>query len=366
MGTMVGDDGGTNRLGMSPAARWIGCRNMNQGFGTPASYIECFQWFVAPTDLNGANPDPAKAPHVINNSWGCPDFEGCSQDTLRQVVENTRAAGIVVVASAGNDGNNCSTVADPPSHYQASFTVGATNSSDGIAGFSSRGPVTVDGSNRRKPDVSAPGVGIRSSVPGGGYGSASGTSMAGPHVAGLVGLLLSGRPDLAGQVDVIQQIIERSALPRTTSQGCGGDSETAVPNNTFGYGRIDALAALTGDADGDGRSNLEDCRPVQAAVWAAPSPARDLRLAGKAQTTFVWSVPQQPGATQVTYDLLRSASAADFTTAACVVADTASPAATDGAAAAPGLYYLVRVRNACGAHLGFASSGAERTGAPCP
>ncbi len=246
MGTMVGDDGGANQIGMAPGAQWIGCRNMDQGVGTPATYAECFQWFIAPTDLNGNNPRPDLAPDVINNSWGCPPSEGCTDPTvLQSVVENTRAAGIVVVVSAGNSGTQgCSTVEDPAAIYDASFTVGATDSSDAIASFSSRGPVTVDGSNRRKPDISAPGVGIRSSVPGGGYqGGWSGTSMAGPHVAGLVALLVSANPALRGQVDALENVITQSAVPRYTTQGCGGDTSTTLPNNTYGWGRIDAWAA---------------------------------------------------------------------------------------------------------------------------
>jgi uncharacterized repeat protein (TIGR01451 family) len=246
MGTMVGDDGGTNQIGMAPQAKWIGCRNMNQGNGTPATYSECFQWFVAPTNLAGLNPDPAKAPHVINNSWGCPPSEGCTDPlVLQTVVENTRAAGIVVVVSAGNSGSSCSSVSDPPAIYEASFSVGATDSSDGIASFSSRGPVTVDGSGRLKPDVSAPGVGVRSSVPGGGYASFSGTSMAGPHVTGHVALLLSARPQWKGQVGLVEDRIALSAVPRTSAQTCGGVPGTEVPNNTFGWGRIDVLASVS-------------------------------------------------------------------------------------------------------------------------
>ena len=109
MGTMVGDDGGSNQIGVAPGAKWIGCRNMDQGDGTPATYSECFQWFIAPTNLQNQNPDPTKAPHVINNSWGCPPSEGCTDpNVLLAVVENTRAAGIVVVVSAGNSGAGCS------------------------------------------------------------------------------------------------------------------------------------------------------------------------------------------------------------------------------------------------------------------
>jgi uncharacterized repeat protein (TIGR01451 family) len=245
MGTMVGDDGAGNQVGMAPGAKWIGCRNMEDGWGKPSTYIECYQWFLAPTDLNNQNPDPAKAPHVINNSWGCPPAEGCTDpNVMRTVVANLRQAGILSVHSAGNSGPACSTVSDPAAIYDESFSVGNTTSSDLISGSSSRGPVTIDGSGRLKPDISAPGSGIRSTIPGGGYTSLSGTSMAGPHVAGLVALLISAQPSLAGEIDLLESVIQQSALHlTTTTQTCGGIPGTQVPNNTYGWGRIDALAA---------------------------------------------------------------------------------------------------------------------------
>ena len=80
MGTMVGDDGGANQIGMAPGARWIGCRNMDNGVGSPATYAECYEWFVAPTRVDGSEPRPDLAPDVINNSWGCPPSEGCNPE----------------------------------------------------------------------------------------------------------------------------------------------------------------------------------------------------------------------------------------------------------------------------------------------
>lgn len=258
MGTMVGDDDAGNQIGVAPDARWIAVRNMERGWGSPASYIEGFQWFIAPTNLNNQNPDPKKAPHVINNSWGCPTIEGCNTSNfamMNTVVNNVRAAGIVVVVSAGNSGSSCSTVNDPAAIFEGSFAVGASRQNDTIAGFSSRGPVTVDGSGRVKPNVVAPGVSVRSAVRGGGYQSLNGTSMASPHVAGLVALMISANPELAGQVEKIETIIEETAKPMQTTENCGGLSGLEIPNNTYGYGRVDALAAvqralqLTADAD---------------------------------------------------------------------------------------------------------------------
>jgi len=255
MGTMVGDDGLSNQIGVAPGARWIGCRNMERGWGTPATYTECFQWFVAPTDLAGNHPDPTMAPDVINNSWGCPPEEGCADPLVLQLaIEHVRAAGIVVVFAAGNSGSGCSTVTDPGATYRASFTVGATDSNDTIAGFSSRGPVTADGSQRLKPDVAAPGVNVRSCVPGNGYASGwSGTSMAAPHVAGVVALLLSAHPELRGEVAAVERILEQTAVPRSAPQSCGGFAGAAIPNPAYGWGRVDAHAALAlEDGDGDG------------------------------------------------------------------------------------------------------------------
>jgi serine protease AprX len=258
MGTMVGDDGAGNQIGMAPQAKWMACRNMSNGVGNVPTYLECMQFFIAPTKIDGSGADSDKAPHVINNSWGCVEACPPEPNPIRDVLKASRAAGIVYVASAGNDGPECNTIFHPPARYPEAFTVGSTtHTTDVASGFSSRGPAAIDPENLDeplylKPNISAPGSGtmagahIRSSLRANdnAYGSLQGTSMAGPHVAGLVALVISANPALAGNVDRIEEIIEQSAEKKTTTEACGGDSATAVPNNTFGWGRIDALAAV--------------------------------------------------------------------------------------------------------------------------
>lgn len=249
MGTMVGKDG-AYEIGVAPQAKWIGCRNMDRGWGKPSSYTKCFNWFLAPRDSLGNNPMPALAPDVINNSWGCPPVEGCTTAgtyaLMEQAVNNLKAAGVMVVVSAGNDGPNCRTIMNPASIFENSFTVGATDINDNIASFSSRGPATTNGIYRLKPNVTAPGVGVFSCLPSwqGTYGVKSGTSMAGPHVAGAVALLLSAQPTLKGQVNTIETILESTANALITADTCG-QTQGITPNNVFGYGRINLLQGIS-------------------------------------------------------------------------------------------------------------------------
>jgi serine protease AprX len=242
-GTAIGDDGAGNQIGVAPGAQWIACRNMDVGTGTPARYMECMEFFLAPYPVGGGQGDPTKAPDVTINSWGCPTSEGCSATTLQSSVEAQRAAGIEMVVAAGNSGPSCSTVTDPPSLYDASYTVGALNTgTDTIASFSSRGPVTVDGSHRTKPDITAPGTNTRSAsnTSDTAYTVASGTSMATPHTVGCVALLWSARPELRPNLDQTEAQLNNAAA-HITSTACGS---SGLPNNTYGWGRIDALAAV--------------------------------------------------------------------------------------------------------------------------
>ena len=247
MGTAVGDDGGGNQIGMAPGAKCVGCRNMDQGVGTPARYMECFEFFLAPYPVGGtvAQGDPSKAPDLTTNSWECPASEGCSPTTLQATVEAQRAAGIMCVVAAQNSGPSCSTVQNPPGIYDAAYSIGALNNgTDTIASFSSRGPVTSDGSMRLKPDLSAPGTNVRSSYNSSNtsYAFLSGTSMATPHVAGAVALLWSAHPELKNNISATEDILNSSAH-HILSNSCDSGAPT-TPNNTFGNGRLDILAAV--------------------------------------------------------------------------------------------------------------------------
>ena len=240
-GTMVGRGG----IGVAPGAEWIGCVNLGRNLGNPAHYLDCMQFMLAPYPQRGdpfTDGDPARAAHVLNNSWGCPPIEGCDAASLAPAVRALRAAGIFVVASAGNEGPRCGSVSDPIAIYDAAFSVGAIDSAGDLASFSSRGPVEVDGSDRIKPDIVAPGVDVLSALPGGTYGENSGTSMAGPHVAGVVALMWSAQPRLIGDIDRTEQILAETARPYDGAQTACLDA--GVPNNGAGYGLADAYAAV--------------------------------------------------------------------------------------------------------------------------
>lgn len=242
LGTALGQNG----IGVAPGATWFACMNLNRNLGNPALYLDCMQFMLAPFPLGGdpfMDGEPSRAADVLNNSWGCPEIEGCDPQALLYAANHLRDAGIFVVVSTGNDGPNCSTVDAPLSLYDSVFSVGAIDRNGNVTEFSSRGPVTADGSNRIKPDIVAPGRDILSALPGGGYGALEGTSMAGPHVAGVVALLWSADPSLIGDIDRTEQILIETAQPYTGSMSVGC-FEGNVPNAGYGYGVVDVYGAV--------------------------------------------------------------------------------------------------------------------------
>ncbi|MEO3821766.1 S8 family serine peptidase [Plantactinospora sp. B24E8] len=236
---------GGQHVGVAPGARWVGCVNLDRNLGNPADYLDCLQFMLAPYPP-GADPfragRPERAPQVLTNSWGCPPIEGCARETLRPAAAALASAGIFFVAAAGNTGPGCGSLDDPPAPYPEVFTVGATDRNRRVTFFSSRGPAP---GGAAKPDLVAPGDEVLSALPGGGYGAQSGTSMAAPHVAGVVALMWSANPALVGDLATTGRILRDTAAPvdptfrsRQPADECGG------PARISGAGIVDAYAAV--------------------------------------------------------------------------------------------------------------------------
>ncbi|MEH7223098.1 S8 family serine peptidase [Bacillus sp. JJ1566] len=238
-GTMVGaEPNGANQIGVAPGAKWIAVKAFTSAGGTDFDLLEAGDWIIAP----GGNPD--MAPDVVNNSWG----GGRGLDEwYRPMVQNWRAAEIFPEFSAGN-----TTLSNPggpgsianPANYPESFATGATDINNRLASFSLQGPSPYPGD--MKPDISAPGVNIRSSVPGSGYeGGWNGTSMAGPHISAVVALLKQANASLT--IDEIEEIITTTATPLTDG------TFTESPNFGYGYGLVNAYLAVSSVASGLGK-----------------------------------------------------------------------------------------------------------------
>ncbi|KRF38254.1 hypothetical protein ASG96_17515 [Terrabacter sp. Soil810] len=238
MGTMLGSDG-ANQIGVAPGAKWIeanGCSTC-----ADADLIESGQWMLAPTRLDGTGADPSKRPNVINNSWGS---RNPSTAPFMEDIQNAWAAsGIWGQWSNGNSGPACTTSGSPGSRL-INYSAGAFDVNGNVASFSARGP-GQDGMT--KPNISAPGVNVRSSVPGGGYATANGTSMASPHVAGAVALVWSAAPSLVGDIAGTKALLDETAVD-TSDLTCGG---TAADNNVWGQGKLDAQRLVAGAPVGD-------------------------------------------------------------------------------------------------------------------
>jgi serine protease AprX len=225
-GIMVGGDVGGTSIGVAPGAQWIAVKIFNDQGGSTATAIHLgFQWLLDPD----GNPNTADAPQVVNNSWTYAN-PGCYLD-FEPDLESLRAAGILPVFAAGNGGPYSNT-SYSPSNNPAAFAVGAVDNNDQIYAYSSRGPSTCGGSTGPFPEIVAPGVNVRTTYLFGLYTNETGTSLAAPHVAGGLALLLSAYPNLDSGMQ------EQALIQSAVDLGASG------ADDVFGFGRLDLLSAL--------------------------------------------------------------------------------------------------------------------------
>jgi len=225
MGVMVGGSNGGTAIGIAPGSQWVAVKIFDDSGAATSSDIHAgFQWLLDP-DGNPATPD---APNVVNNSWSLGSI-GCSLE-FQLDLQSLRAAGILPVFAAGNFGPGPSTSASPANNPEA-FAVGATNNGDVLYSGGSRGPSACGEPATTFPELVAPGVNVRTTDLFGLYTQQTGTSLAAPHVAGALALLLDGSADLSA--DVQEDALEHGAV----------DLGTPGPDNENGYGRVDILAS---------------------------------------------------------------------------------------------------------------------------
>lgn len=279
LGTILGATAG-DTVGVAPSAKWIASNSVGQGAGSAfdSDVIQTFEWCADP---DGDPETIEDVPDVVNNSWGVNEFFSgyvdCDERYNESII-NCEAAGCIVIFAAGNEGPSSNSLRSPSDQimsFTQVFSVGAVNGNVNppypIASFSSKGPSNCDGPPelKIKPEVSAPGVDVRSSLPGGSYGTMSGTSMACPHVVGVIALMRGINPDL--DVQRAKEILMESAV----DQGDPGE------DNTFGWGIIDAYEAAlltfqTMSAFEGYVTDAETGEPLGAEVYIPETPSRTM------------------------------------------------------------------------------------------
>ncbi|BBI99708.1 hypothetical protein FGKAn22_14010 [Ferrigenium kumadai] len=257
MGIMVGGDVSGTPIGVAPGANWIAAKLYNDAGMARFSDIHlAFQWLLDPD----GNPVTLDAPDVVNASWGLVGAAGQCITEFSADIAALKAAGIAVVFAAGDNGAAPMTSMSPANDPQG-FASGAVDVLLGIAPFSSRGPSACDGSVF--PKMVAPGVNINTAdLSSGGlplYTNVSGTSYAAPHTAGVMALLIDAFPNAT--VGELESALTQSAQ----------DLGVAGPDNSYGHGLVDALAAYQILLGGTGGSPPSiGSTPVISAVQGAP------------------------------------------------------------------------------------------------
>lgn len=233
-GIILGSEvNGENNIGVAPGATWIAARGITPD-GNSSNTLKAAEWFLAP------GGDPAMAPDIVNNSWGTYVLKS---PWFTKAIESWRAANIIPVFAAGNRFSGepkprPGSIVDPANSLDV-ITVGAINKANELADFSRRGPSNLDPSGEKiKPEIVAPGENIRSAYRDGRYvGNWNGTSLAAPHVSGVIAMMLQVNPTLT--FDQIRDILEKSAKPLSDYENPGN------PNMGFGYGLLDAYTAVS-------------------------------------------------------------------------------------------------------------------------
>jgi subtilisin family serine protease len=272
MGTITGASV-NDTTGVAPGALWISSNAVYAGSSTDYfdnAIIAAFEFFADP---DGDPTTSDEVPDVVQNSWGTvPNpvlgYTPCDSRWW-DAIDNCEAAGVVVTWSAGNEGPGKGTLRSPGDRASSPtncFSIGSVGYDIPyvVSSFSSRGPSACGGEYSLKPEVVAPGEDILSTLPGNNYGYMSGTSMAGPHVAGIVALMRQANPDM--DVIDIKQILMDTAI----------DVGSPGQDNASGHGMVDAyeavFAAMT--EKGEIRGVVTD------SATGSPLPGVEVRRAG--------------------------------------------------------------------------------------
>jgi subtilisin family serine protease len=254
---------------------------------TAADALLSFEWIIDPDGDPNTNWD---VPAACSNSWGLATGHGyppCDQLFWSHLDAN-EAAGTMIIFSAGNEGfSGLRRPSDRATDDYRTLAVAAVDANQQgwpIASFSSRGPTncTPNGQPAIKPDISGPGVNVISSVPGNGYAAFSGTSMASPHINGVVCLMREVNPDLP--VNDLKQIIFDTAF----------DLGTEGEDNNYGWGMVDAYEAVVAAISGEIPMRLVTSRFVA----GVNGDAEVFRATPGATVVFVYSL-QGAGSTYV-------------------------------------------------------------------